>query len=373
MTYSENHLWPLIIKAYQEARRSKRKTHDEQAFEINALANLIALKNDIQNRTYHPSPGIAFVITSPVSREIFAAPFRDRIVHHLIFNLVYEWWDKRLIFDSYSCRTGKGTLKGIKRISHFIASASQNHTRPAYILKLDLQGYFMSLPRHRLFEAIMYGVDRQFAKDSWEHNLLQFLLHQIIFDDPTKNVKIRGRRKPNIPSPLHPCDAYYDWDILPHPKTLFYAQQGCGIVIGNLTSQLLSNIYLDKLDRFILHSLKIKHYGRYVDDFLIISSSKATLIALIPEITAFLTSIGLTLHPQKRYLQESSKGVDFIGARIFPHRLHPSHRTTHNFQSALHSKDPAHRKATITSYTGLLKHYKHKKLLFKFSTKPYII
>ena len=252
-----NYLQEKLFIAFREAKRGKRATRDEQRFELNADENLMLLRRDLLDRTYTPSRGTAHIIHRPVMREIFAAPFRDRVVHHYIYDAVYDWWDKRFIYDSYSCREDKGTLMGIRRLDYHIRSMSRNYAEEVYILKLDIQGYFMSLPRQELYERALWGLERQYAGrlDSPEFRLLKFLWRQIIFDDPVKGVVRKGRLS--------------DWDILPSNKSLFCQEPGIGIVIGNLTSQLLSNIYLDMLDRFVVYDLGYKHYGRYVDDFIL--------------------------------------------------------------------------------------------------------
>lgn len=186
----------LLYQSYLAARKGgKRKTYDEHIFELNAFRNLQLLKNDMLNKTYTPSRSSAHIIYNPVIREIFAAPFRDRIVHHLVFDAVYDWWDRHFIYDSYSCRINKGTLFGIKRLDYHIRSTSHNYTRPVWILKLDVQGYFMSLPRLALYQRAIWGLDLQFqGKESTpEYQLLKFLWHQIIFDDPIKGVRKKRR------------------------------------------------------------------------------------------------------------------------------------------------------------------------------------
>jgi hypothetical protein len=351
-------LYNELYLAYKDARKGgKRKTVDEQRFEMGANLNIMTLADDILERRYEPSRGVAFIVFKPVIREIFAAPFRDRVIHHFLFRTVAGWWDRRFIYDSYSCRVGKGTLFGVNRLYKHMASVSNNFSRPAYVLKIDLQGYFMSLPRRGLFEAAEWGVRRQFGEGDFRYELCKYLWSKIIFDDPTKGIKIRGKRS--------------DWFGLPKPKSLFYAQPECGIVIGNLTSQLLSNIYLDKLDRFVHFELGYKHYGRYVDDAFVVAESKEELTALIPKIREFLVSIGLTLHPKKIFLQEINKGVPFLSATVYPYRILPSKRLKRNFLEAVRACEEvgwenlsmdSDEVVTVVSYLGHLKHFPTWKL-----------
>lgn len=170
----------------------------------------------------------------------------------------------------------------------------------------------------------------------------------ILFNDPLKDVEYNCPRSA--------------WRGLPSTKSLFGQPKGRGIAIGNLTSQLVSNIYLDQLDRCVTYELGLEHYGRYVDDFYIVSQDKAALVAALHHIGVYLkTTLALTLHPHKRYLQHYNKCVDFLGAVIYPFRIHPGRRLKRNLLHAL-SKDDCSMEANA-SYRGLVKHYRHKKLL----------
>lgn len=343
-----NYLQEKLFIAFREAKRGKRATRDELRFELNADENLMLLRRDLLDRTYAPSRGTAHIIHRPVMREIFAAPFRDRVVHHYIYDAVYDWWDRRFIYDSYSCREGKGTLMGIRRLDYHIRSVSRNYAEEVYILKLDIRGYFMSLPRKELYGQALWGLERQYAGrlDSSEFRLLKFLWHQIIFDDPVKGVVRKGRLS--------------DWDILPSNKSLFCQEPGIGIVIGNLTSQLLSNIYLDMLDRFVVYDLGYKHYGRYVDDFYIVvrEAELPQLLRDVRAIEVFLKGLKLTLHPHKRMLTTARRGVPFLGAMVHQGYILPGERMKRNFREAC-TKVQAGAKdiETLVSYLGHVKHF----------------
>ncbi len=334
-----------LTRAFYEARRAKRSTNDEQVFEMRMTENLLRLRDDILEGNYHPSSGIAFIVNDPVMREIFAAPFRDRVIHHMLFNGVSEWWDKRLIYDCYSCRVGKGTLFGVKRFAKHVRSATNNYTEEAICLKMDIQGYFMSLPREGLFERICWGLDRQFPKKGPQYNIYKYLWKEVIFDNPVDGVMRRGDLK--------------RWDILPKSKSLFGQPPGKGIVIGNLSSQLLSNIYLDKLDRFVKFDLGYKHYGRYVDDFYLIVKPEELEKAKqdLATIRDYLTKIGLTLHPRKTRIQEVSKGTPFLGMVVYPGRVVPGKRIIRNYQRALVRYQQGRLDLdSLISYMGILVH-----------------
>lgn len=354
-------LLEVLAEAFTDARKGKLATFDEHKFEQNWTKNVLALREEILARTYEPGASVAFVIFEPMVREIFAAPFRDRLIHHFLYNMQAGWWDNRFIYDSYSCRVGKGTLFGIKRVQRFMRVASEDFTKKAYVLKSDIQGYFMSLPRHGLYDEVKWGLDRQFEKYmerpmGYElYKICDFLWQKVLFDDPVRKAKKRG--------PLE----YWDPKILPARKSLFQQPPGKGIVIGNLTSQLASNIYLNRLDRYIKYDLGYECYGRYVDDF----------IQVVPEeryeqakkdwrkIEDFLAEeLKLKLHPKKRYCQEINKGICFLGARIYPHCLYPSDRLQGKFKMAVEELGNGRKDMnSLVSYLGLMKHLDGGKLI----------
>ena len=242
-------------------------------------------------------------------------------------------------------------------------SASKNGQQKAYIIKLDISGYFMSLPRQKLYEHVKWGLDQQFKSYKQDpvgykfYRLCLYLWRETLFDDPVKTSQKRGPHK------------YWNENILPPRKSLFAQPKGKGIVIGNLTSQLVSNIYLDKLDRFIKYDLKYKYYGRYVDDLVIIVPAEKYKQAKkdIQKIENFLkTELDLELHPKKRYLQPVENGVETLGARIYPRSLYLSDRLQKKFyRSAEEFVNGKKDIETIISYLGITKHLSSKKYLKK--------
>ena len=352
-----NWLRAELQQAYYDARKNgKRKTIDEQNFEINEDENLHRLCDDIINRTYAPSRGTVHIINKPVKREIFAAPFRDRIVQHLIYNLVNKWWDGQFIHDSYSCQVGKGTLFGIKRLDYHIRSVSRNYAREVYIIKLDIQGFFMSIPRTLALEIVIEGLNKQFKgrTSSPIYKMLRFLWEKIIMDDPVDGVRIVGKKS--------------DWDGLPPEKSLFNQPPGVGIVIGNLTSQLLSNIFLNELDRFVRFRLKYKHCGRYVDDFYFVVTREELpqLKRDIKVIEGFLLGMGVKLHPKKRATYTSSQGVPFLGAVVHKGYILPGERLKRNFRKAVREVEAGEKDIeTLVSYLGHVKHFNRIKFVSK--------
>jgi len=352
-----------LFQAYFDARKNKRNTHDQLAFEVDCEHNLFELLKELKERTYEISKSICFIVFSPVQREIFAGNFRDRIVHHLVFNYINPFFERIFIHDSYSCRMGKGTLCGIKRIDHFIRSCSRNYTKDCYILKLDIKGYFMAIDQNILYAKIEKTLLKFSAEINFDFEFIQWLLKKIIFHNPIKNCYVKGKES--------------DWDGLPESKSLFCAEAQKGLPIGNLTSQLFGNIYLNDLDHFIKQKLHCRYYGRYVDDFVIVYERKEYLASIIPLIRKYLSkNLQLELHPLKIYLQHYSKGVSFLGSVIKPHRIYVRNRTKGNFYQKIQKWNDAFKAknykfspgewrqflAMVNSYLGTLKHFRTYKL-----------
>ena len=304
---------------------------------------------------------MCFIIRDPVLREVFAASFRDRIVHHLLYNWLMPIFEPTFIYDSYSCREGKGTLFGIKRLEHHIRSCSDNYRKECHVLKLDIEGYFMNINRQRLYDMIA-GRLHEYASDPrtgfsvsggcrFDLSLALRLLSQVIFNDPVKGCYRKGRIS--------------DWKELPSSKSLFYAAPGCGLPIGNLTSQLFSNIYLSVLDDFVKRDLKFRHYGRYVDDFYIVGGSREELLSAVPQIRTFLSEVlGLRLHPRKIHLVPARKGVRFLGAVVKPYQRYIAPRClsrsrAHVADVLTEESDPYRILSVLESYRGYSSHFRN--------------
>lgn len=295
-----------LFEAYEDCRRNKRTTKSALAFEVDYEANLVKLCNEINDRTYNPGRSVAFIVNKPVKREVFAADFKDRIVHHLVIKKLQPLFEKAFIYDSYACRLGKGTSFGIKRLDKFIRKCSQNYTKDCYILKLDIQGFFMHIDKAILFDQLSRFIESYYVHADKE--LLLDLCRKIIDNDPAENCIFKGH--------------YGDWGDLPCDKSLFFSAENCGLPIGNLTSQVFANLYMNKFDHYMKSELGLKYYGRYVDDFFVVHESKEHLKELVSKIRKFLEdNLKLTLHPKKIYLQQAVKGVLFLGAFLKPHRI----------------------------------------------------
>ncbi len=357
-----------LFSAYYIARKNKRNTINAIKFEKDFEHKLFDLQNSIINRKYKPLPSTCFISEKPEKREIFAADFQDRVVHHLLYNYILPVFEKTFINDSYSCRKGKGTHYGIKRIDKFIRSCSNNYKNDAYILKLDIKGYFMGINKILLYDKVKQELIKRKNVIDFDLPTILYLLEETIFNLPTKNCIIKGKKS--------------NWNGLPKTKSLFHTKINCGLPIGNLTSQLFGNIYMNQFDHFVKREFKIKYYGRYVDDFILVHNDKEYLKSLIEPIRDYLKSqLRLELHPKKIYLQHYEKGVKYLGAVIKPHRIYIAKRTKGNFHNAINRQNTIVRKHkpsvdeqkdfinSMNSYLGILKHYKtyklRKKTIFK--------
>jgi len=255
--------------AWQEFRSGKRNKPDVQKFEFNLEDNLFQLHSELKSKTYQHSHYTAFNVCDPKLRRIHKACVRDRALHHAIFRIIYPIFDKSFIFDSYSCRIEKGTHRAVSRLEKFCRKVSKNNHRNIFALKCDIRKFFDSINQEILLKIIRKKIDDEDA--IW---LINIILKSF----------------------------------------------GSGLPLGNVTSQIFANIYLNELDQFIKHKLKIKHYLRYCDDFIVLSDNKEYLEKLIPEISEFLEKcLKLTLHPNKIIIRKSKQGIDFLGCIVLPH------------------------------------------------------
>ena len=306
------------------------------------------------------------MVDYPVKREIFAADFRDRVVHHLIALRIYPLLEQQFLTDSYSTQKGKGTLFGIQRLEQHIRECSENYTRDCWILKIDISGYFMSIDKQMLYACI-----EQFLKDRYQGNdlgILLFLLRKTIFNRPEKHCVLKVPR--------------WRWKELPKNKSLFGTDGKKGLPIGNLTSQLLALLFLDGLDHLITEVWDVPHYGRYVDDMALVHPSKEYLLEVMEKIAQWLAAHGLVLHPKKVYLQHYKKGVLFVGGMIKPGRKYISRRTVgrmcakiNRFNKLFEGDEPVTDElvdkviATMNSYFGMMRHYASYHLFLRIKSR----
>ena len=297
-----------ILHTWERFLRGKRKKKDVMLFELNLSENLISIYKDLKNKTYIHGGYSSFNISDPKPRNIHKATVRDRVVHHLIYKELYPYFDTRFIHDSYSCRKNKGTHKSLDRFKYFAQKVSKNNTRTCYILKCDIRKFFASI----------------------NHDVLYTILKR------------------------HIVDAEIYWFIKQVVSSFHNADIGVGLPLGNLTSQLLVNIYMHEFDVFVKQELKIKYYIRYADDFTIISEDKSYLENMLIKMETFLNEkLKLKLHENKVYIKTYSSGVDFLGWVHFPH--HRQIRTTTKNKIAKNLQGYP-KLETKNSYRGLLMH-----------------
>ncbi|OHA60296.1 MAG: hypothetical protein A2607_01620 [Candidatus Vogelbacteria bacterium RIFOXYD1_FULL_42_15] len=315
-----------LLGAWKEFIRNKKSKKDVQEFELNLMSNVIALHFDLKSQTYTHGHYQAFNISDPKPRNIHKASVRDRLLHHAIYRILYYHFNQKFIYDSYSCRLGKGTHKAIKRFAVFARKVSQNNTKNCWILKCDVRKFFASID-HQILIAIL-------KKHESDQDII-WLLERVI-------------------------------------KSFHSTEQGKGLPLGNLTSQLLVNIYMNEFDQFVKHRLKVKYYLRYADDFVMMSTDKPYLENLLKEINTFLqTNLKLNLHPDKDYIKTLASGVDFLGWVNFPH--HRVLRTATKRRMFRRLKEMEGKPETVQSYLGLLKHGNGYKIKQCISTPNFTI
>jgi len=292
----------------------KRNKIDVQEFNLDLMGNILFLYSELTTKTYKHGSYQAFKIADPKPRDIHKAIVRDRLLHHAIYRILYPFFVRRFIADSFSCQLGKGTHRALNRFRIFGYKVSRNNTRTCWVLKCDIRKFFASI----------------------DHFVLLDILQDYIPDPDTL------------------------WLLSRIISSFSSIRPGIGLPLGNLTSQLLVNIYMNEFDQFVKHKLKVKYYIRYADDFIFFSYDRSWLEELLPRIDAFLTErLRLTLHPDKVSIHALSSGIDFLGWVHFPdHRV--LRTTTKRRMFKRLAEYPS--EATRQSYLGLLRHGNTEKL-----------
>lgn len=322
-----------LVRAYFDCRRTKRNSPSALAFEERLERNLRDLFDELQASGYRPRRSICFIITRPKPREVWAADFRDRVVHHLLYNRIGPRFESSFIADSCACIVGRGTLYAARRLEAKVRSVTQNWSRRAFYLKCDLANFFVSIDKRVLHEQLAAKIDEPW----W-----MALTETVLMHDPREDFELRG--DPRL------------IDLVPPHKRLMNQPAHLGLPIGNLSSQFFANVYLNALDQRAKHQLRARHYIRYVDDFLFLHESADWLNTVLRDVDAFLPAhLGVQLNPRKTILQPVDTGIDFVG-----HVIKPWHRSTRRrtFNTALQrvANAPAadvHQMAN--SYFGLLR------------------
>jgi len=257
-----------LLLAWQEFVKGKKNRKDVQIFSFNLMYNILELHYDLKNKTYRHGGYQAFKILDPKPRDIHKASVRDRLVHHAIYRILYPFFDRTFVSDSFSCRLNKGTHKALNRFRSFNYIVSKNNTESCWVFKCDIKKFFASINQEILIDIL-----KQYISDKdtiW-------LLEEII-------------------------------------RSFSSTASGIGLPLGNLTSQLFVNVYMNEFDQFVKHKLKAKHYIRYADDFVIFTSDKQKLFNLVSKIANFLeNNLKLSIHPQKIFIKTIASGLDFLG------------------------------------------------------------
>ncbi len=321
-----------LVQAYFDCRNTKRNSVSALAFEERLESNLRNLFDELVDGSYNPGQSICFVITRPKPREVWAAQFRDRVVHHLLHNRVAPSFYARFSADSCACIPGRGTLYGARRLEGHIRSITQNWERPSHYLKCDLANFFVSINKR-----ILAGLLEPRIEGWWKE-----LAKVILFHDPRQDYQLHG--DPHL------------LKLVPLHKRLTNQPNHLGLPIGNLSSQFFANVYLDELDQFVKHRLRCRHYIRYVDDFVLLHESPQWLNSAKTDIEGFLASrLEAKLNPTKTILQPIERGVDFVGQVIKPWRRTLRRRTFNEALSRIRSTLLDGLFETANSYYGLLR------------------
>jgi RNA-directed DNA polymerase len=313
-----------LFGAWDAFRIGKRAKPDVGRFERHLEENIFDLHRSLIAKTYRHGPYQSFYIRDPKQRHIHKASVRDRVLHHAVFAALNPVFEPTFIPASFSCRTGYGTHLGVRVLERMARRVNQNGTSPCFVLKCDIQKFFDSVDHAVLLEVLGRRI-----KDE----MVMWLLREIV-------------------------------GSFVSPRATLFERKG--LPIGNLTSQLFANVYMNEFDQFAKHELRVKHYARYTDDFAIASSDRAFLTSLLPRIEGFLERrLALRLHPKKISLRTLHQGVDFLGYIVFPrHRLVRA-KTRRRMFAKLRAKVRDYRAekisedtldASLQSYLGVLSH-----------------
>ena len=298
-----------LLRAWKNFLCGKRRKPDVVTFQLRLMDNILELQEDLVSRTYVHGGYKRFNISDPKPRVIHKATVRDRLIHHLLYQELYPYFDRQFIFDSYSCRLGKGVHKALYRFRHMARKVSRSNTRTCWVLKCDIKKFFASIN-----QPILQEILKKYISDGDT----MWLLGQVITSFHTDNTK------------------------------------SVGLPLGNLTSQLLVNIYMNEFDRFVKHELKTTSYVRYADDCLFLADDKAVLEEYLPKLHSFLAEhLYLSLHERKTKIQTLASGVDFLGWVHFPHHAVLRTTTKRRMLKNIHTNTS---EATLASYLGMLRH-----------------
>ena len=312
-----------LIAAARSAEAGKKPSQNTLQFQLQRGRRLLNLQRRINAGTWHPSPVTCFIADHPKTREIHAPDFEDRVVHHLVVPHLVAEWESKFIFDSYANRIGKGSHKAVERLGRFIRQ-QQSGAGGGFALKLDIKNFFPSIHRPTLWKQVKPGMQHA-GMPMW----MQHIVHALL-------------RRPPLHYGVHYLCTEAELAKVPAHKRLENAPAGCGIPIGNLSSQFFANVYLNELDQFVKHILKVRRYVRYVDDFVLIGDSREQLDQWRIAIETFLLE-RLRLELKSGYhVTPLSQGVDFLGYVVFPTHVRVRRRVVAHARSKLNAWQRRH-------------------------------
>lgn len=333
MKYNDNYVRPctanveyqIILQtvwdAYEYCLKGKRSSPQTLEYMPSAAEDIPRLAWEIYTRTYEPSMSTCFMVTFPKLREVFAAAFRDRIVHHWICIRLLPLFEDRcheLGDVSHACRKGYGTKTAVKQVQDGMIRVSDHLQKEAWIYKGDIVGFFMNIRKDIMWRMLRDLINAKYTGDDKE--LLLFVVRKTVFHHPEKHCKIQSSLR--------------YWEEIRPDKSLFFNDDDCGGPIGNLTTQLFAGYYMSFLDEFveILFLGKNYSYTRSVDDFAIVCDDRIFLRHAIKTIAIFTRErLGLECHMDKVYFQSVSHGVRFLGVMIYCNRTYTINRTVGRF------------------------------------------
>lgn len=343
-----------LFQAYYDCRRTKRNSASALLFEENLERNLMDLYYELIAGGYYPGQSTVFVVDHPKVREVWAAEFRDRIVHHLLYNKISDRFHRRFIHDSYACIPGKGTHRAVARMEHFARSVTHNHTQTGFVLKMDVANFFVSINR-----PILGDLMRPLIPEPWWLDLALTILHR----DPTTDAIVAARPEMMRKVPRH--------------KSLFHAPPDTGLAIGSLNNQFSANIVMNVVDQYAKHRLKLRHYVRYVDDIAVFGPDAKYLASIPPQIDEIMQSrLKLRLHPKKTSINRIDHGFDALGYVIRPNSRYLRRSTVRNGFNKVDGLCRAgaslkNVQQTAHSYFGIFDHADAWKLQGQLSVKLY--
>ena len=340
-----------LFLAWQEFIKNKKNKKDVQEFSLKLSQKIFKLHEDLKNKTYKHSSYEAFKINDPKPRDIHKASVKDRLCHHAIYRILYPYFDKKFIYDSYSCRIGKGTHKAIYRFESFINKVSKNNTKTCWVLKCDIRKFFANID-HEILKNIL----TKHIQDIDTLNLLENIIDSFSSNPIGKAYGVNN--SPLIAIVKTGECAKFDFKHFKQKQKLTNSaiaenvNNEKGLPLGNLTSQLLVNIYMNEFDQYVKRGLKVKYYIRYADDFVILSQDKKYLEIIQTEVANFLKeNLQLELHSDKVFIKTIYSGVDFLGWVHFP-----THRVLRNTTKKRMLRNLKNNENTKASYLGMLSH-----------------